>query len=244
LPKLANNHLIQQKLRDKINPQHKKRETAMLSPSLIYVADPMCSWCWGFSDAMDKLRKHVAGKLSLQMVMGGLRAGNIQQMDEKLREYVLGHWYNVHKSSGQPFNFEFQMPPGFIYDTEPACRAIKTADHMAPSLMSDVAFCMMEQVQRDFYEFNKDVTQQEVLQNAAQKCGLDGETFLDLFNSNTIKQTCKDDFLRARQLTVTGFPTLIGEYNGKFTTIAPGYMSADQLLVVVDDWMEKNSIAS
>ncbi|MBF0194246.1 MAG: DsbA family protein [Magnetococcales bacterium] len=208
-------------------------------PSLIYVADPMCSWCWGFSCSIDALRKHLVDEVSIQMVMGGLRAGNTQIMDEKLRDYVLSHWVNVHKASGQPFNFVFNMPQGFIYDTEPACRAIKTADNMAPSLSSDMAFCLMEHIQREFYEFNKDVTNTDVLQKAAQDCGLDGATFLNLFLSNSIKQTCKADFLRARELTVTGFPTLIGEYSGQFTTLAPGYMSAKQLIEVVDNWLNK-----
>ncbi|MBF0380778.1 MAG: DsbA family protein [Magnetococcales bacterium] len=209
----------------------------MSKPSLIYIADPMCSWCWGFSVAMGELRKHVAGKIAIQLVMGGLRTGNSQPMDENLRNYVLGHWVNVHQASGQPFNFAFKMAKDFVYDTEFACRAIKTADHMAPSQGSEAALNILENIQRDFYEFNRDVTKLDVLQKAAENCGLDGTKFSDLFSSNPIKQSCQEDFVRARKLTATGFPTLVGEKNGQFTTLAPGYTSPDKLLAVVDSWM-------
>ncbi|MDH5427723.1 MAG: DsbA family protein, partial [Nitrospirota bacterium] len=29
----------------------------MMSPTLIYVADPMCSWCWGFSPVLEEIRR-------------------------------------------------------------------------------------------------------------------------------------------------------------------------------------------
>ncbi len=29
----------------------------MPHPHLVYVADPMCSWCWGFSPVIDAIRE-------------------------------------------------------------------------------------------------------------------------------------------------------------------------------------------
>ena len=38
---------------------------------LIYVADPMCSWCWGFQPVLESVRKILEGD-GIQYVMGGL----------------------------------------------------------------------------------------------------------------------------------------------------------------------------
>ena len=42
---------------------------------LVYVADPMCSWCYGFGRPMDALLSEpgAAAPLELAVVMGGLR---------------------------------------------------------------------------------------------------------------------------------------------------------------------------
>ena len=40
--------------------------------TLVYIADPMCSWCWGFAPVIDELVREFAGQLSLRVVAGGL----------------------------------------------------------------------------------------------------------------------------------------------------------------------------
>ena len=38
---------------------------------LIYVGDPMCSWCWGFAPEIESL----ADDYPIEVVVGGLRPG-------------------------------------------------------------------------------------------------------------------------------------------------------------------------
>ena len=59
---------------------------------LLYFADPMCSWCYGFSPVITELANHFAEQLPLRIVVGGLRAGNTQPMREKDREYIRDAW--------------------------------------------------------------------------------------------------------------------------------------------------------
>lgn len=57
------------------------------------------------------------------LVAGGLRAGHGAALDPNTRGYILGHWQTVQQTTGQPFRFDDALPEGFVYDTEPACRA-------------------------------------------------------------------------------------------------------------------------
>ncbi len=41
---------------------------------VILVADPMCSWCWGFAPAIRAIRQQYADRLNIVLVVGGLRA--------------------------------------------------------------------------------------------------------------------------------------------------------------------------
>ena len=45
-------------------------------PHLLYVADPMCSWCYGFSPVIGAVAGHFGDRLPVRLLMGGLRAGN------------------------------------------------------------------------------------------------------------------------------------------------------------------------
>jgi len=90
----------------------------------IYFADPMCSWCYGFAPVIWALAERFEGRMDVQLVMGGLRAGNTAPMREEDRAYIRDAWARVHAASGQPFDFSFHEREAFVYDTEPACRAV------------------------------------------------------------------------------------------------------------------------
>ena len=101
--------------------------------SLIYVGDPMCSWCYGFTVPLTQVLPSVTD-VPLHMIMGGLRAYNTQVMDASMKETIRHHWKNVAERSGQPFDFSLFERDDFVYDTEPACRAVVTVRTRAPEL--------------------------------------------------------------------------------------------------------------
>ena len=94
---------------------------------LLYVMDPMCSWCWGFAPVLESLAEQAAAAgVGLQLVLGGLRRDGVA-IDAAARVRYLGYWQAVNASTGQLFDFERGLPEGLVYDTEPACRALVTA---------------------------------------------------------------------------------------------------------------------
>ena len=105
----------------------------MTERALWYVADPMCSWCWGFSPVLESIRQEYRDRLTIKLVMGGLRPGSTEPITPEKRAEILHHWHNVQQMTGQPFKFEGALPEGFIYDTEPACRAVVSASFIDSS---------------------------------------------------------------------------------------------------------------
>ena len=62
--------------------------------------------------------------------MGGLRPFNTQPTTAEFKEMLRGHWRHVATASGLPFSETVLERDDFIYDTEPACRAVVTARDM------------------------------------------------------------------------------------------------------------------
>ena len=64
---------------------------------IIYVGDPMCSWCWGFSNEFKKLLKFTADEFDGEILMGGLRPGTAEPMDQDMKDFIRHHWDEVSK---------------------------------------------------------------------------------------------------------------------------------------------------
>src|SRR4029078_4975751 len=72
---------------------------------LVYFADPMCSWCYGFGRELagvigqESLRRTV----KLDLIMGGLRAYNTAAMDADAKRTTRSHWEQVREKTGLAF---------------------------------------------------------------------------------------------------------------------------------------------
>ncbi len=207
----------------------------MSRSTLIYIADPMCSWCWGFSPVLEEMRKLYDNQVSFQLLLGGLRPGNTERFDESRRTYILQHWKAVHERTGQPFNFDFAMEPTFTYDTEPASRAVA----LTRKLMPGKEWEFFKRVQEAFYVDNADVTKGECLEELATLLGMDASSFRKLFQLPESKQKVWEDFDQARQLGVDGFPTLIGRNGSLVSTLMHGYQDMKTLVSSIDRFLEK-----
>ena len=132
----------------------------MSARRLLYVMDPMCSWCWGFAPVANALVEQAqAAGVDVHLIVGGLRTGSGSALEPTTRRYILEHWQAVTEATGQPFKIEGALPDGFVYDTEPACRALVTARSLAP----DCAWKLLGLIQHAFYAEGRDVTHASVL---------------------------------------------------------------------------------
>jgi len=207
----------------------------MTEPHLIYFADPMCSWCYGFSPVIDQIRQAYGNALPVRVIMGGLRPGADTPMTDEAKKSIVGHWNHVRDASGLPFDPAVLSREGFVYDTDPAARAVVVARREG----EDLAARYLTAAQRAFYAENRDVTSAEVLGDLAEGFGLDREAFLAAWASEDAKQETWRDYAISQNAGVKGFPTLIGGPNdqGVYGVVTRGYAPGEQVLAVIRDWI-------
>ncbi|HWB46067.1 MAG TPA: DsbA family protein [Hyphomicrobiaceae bacterium] len=205
----------------------------MTDMQLLYFADPMCSWCYGFSPVITALSERFEGRLGLGLVMGGLRAGNTTPMRPQDREYIRGAWTRVGEATGQPFNMSFFEREAFTYDTEPACRAVVTARRLAPA----TALSFLSRVQRAFYAENRDTTSAAEIAAIAGEAGFDAAKFSEVFAAPETQNETFRDFLIAQELGIRGFPTVIAGSDEKgYALLTNGYQPLENLLEPLERW--------
>lgn len=200
-------------------------------PRLLYFADTMCSWCYGFAPEMAQVLEKLGERVELLLFSGGLRPFNTEPVDEALRAMLSETYPRIAELSGQGFGKPRSLEPGFVYDSEPASRAIVTLRHLSPGR----EHAYMLALQRAFYDGGEDITQAEVLADHAEKAGVDRAGFLAAFASQEAKQETLADFEVARRFEIDGFPTLIVHRQGaqgqdELILVSKGYGKAADIL--------------
>ncbi len=208
-----------------------------MASRLVYVMDPMCSWCWGFAPVLEALLEQAArAEVSMHLVVGGLRQ-EYALLDAAGRERTLGYWRTVQEMTGQAFDMEQGLPAGFVYDTEPACRAVVVARETD----AESAWPLARRIHQAFYCEGQDVARPAVLVELARQTGLDARVFARRFDSPLMREATRDEILWTRNLGLSGFPTLLAERNGLLSLLTNGYQSLDRLAPLLGRWLEQQA---
>lgn len=200
---------------------------------LIYVGDPMCSWCWGFAPEIEALAKD----FPVEVIVGGLRPGpSAQELDDRMASSLRSHWVEIGERTGQPFDTTFlDRRDGWIYDTEPAAIAVTSLR----DANEDQTLDYFTDIQRAFYAEGQDVTDYDVLADIGQEHGVEREWFRTSLEKEDARKRAWDDFSRSRNWGISGFPTLVAELpEDRLALLARGWTKADLIVTRINSLSE------
>lgn len=203
-------------------------------PHLVYFADPMCSWCWGFSPVVAAIELEFGNDLPIHPVMGGLRPYTKEPASKVDREAIRSHWEHVRERTSQPFDFAFFDRENFVYDTEPSCRAIVVMRRSS----AERALAGLRRIHTAFYQENRDVTDAGELVAIAAATGCDPDEFRHAWSSDDAERETRQDFALARKVGVRGFPTMLagaGTEQG-YKIVTTGYRDASSVIPAIRNW--------
>lgn len=192
---------------------------------IIYVGDPMCSWCWGIAPQLDQLQRRLPG-VPFRIVTGGLRPGPDAKPSSEIAGFLAAEWRRIEEQTGQPFDHGLLARPDWLYDTEPACRAVA----IMRTLDEPRAWPLFKRIQRAFYAEGILPCDPKVLRPLVSDVGGDASAFVDAFTSEEHKGAAWADFSQARQWGVTSFPTVIARVGDQGYLLTVGYTTADVML--------------
>ena len=205
---------------------------------IIYIGDPMCSWCYGFAPVKRKLEEQCEGRAETSLIVGGLHIDWTKPQDDARKQFLREHWIEIGARSGQPFKFDILERNDFVYNTEASCRAVVTAREMDGE---KAALEFFTKVQNAFYSENQDITQDDVLLSLADGFGLESNRFAERFNSEAMRQKTVNDFDFARRLGVSGFPTVVVKDSLGYRYLTIGYQEFEVLEPLVEAWLSNRS---
>ncbi len=200
--------------------------------TLIYVHDPMCSWCWGFTNVYDQLIERLPAEVEIRRQVGGLAPDSDAPMPEPMRQMLQQTWARIEQMiPGKKFNFDFWSQCAPRRSTYPACRAVIAA--RAQGEQYDLI--MTRQIQQAYYQQARNPSDNEILIELSTEIGLDTERFAsDLVDPGT-QQSLLVEINQARSIGIDSFPSLMLKQGGQYYRILSNYTDVESILDQIND---------
>jgi putative protein-disulfide isomerase len=206
-----------------------------MARQLLYFADPMCSWCWGFAPVIEAVAARFGPSLPVRLILGGLRPGTTEPLIAAGKRSIREHWQHVQELAGQPFDFGFFEREGFVYDTEPPCRAVVAARRLRPG----AALGFLDHLHGAFYSRNQDITDATTLAGLAADFGFDPAEFEAVFAAAATREETRADFALGKRIGIGGFPALLaGGGDDAYSIVTLGYQPWGKIEPLVTSWLE------
>ena len=199
---------------------------------LIYVHDPMCSWCWGFAETYLQLVELLPEDVEVLRLLGGLAPDSDEVMPVSTRLMVQQAWQRIEEVvPGKKFNYDFWTKCQPRRATYPACRAVIAAREQG----TEFDLRMTQQIQQAYYQRARNPSDNETLIELSGEIGLDRERFAAQLTSEQTQHRLLEEINSARSIGINSFPSLVIQHEDKMESVLVDYTNAGAMLDQVNE---------
>ncbi len=195
--------------------------------TLIYVHDPMCSWCWSFRPVWQAVKQGLSENVEVRYLLGGLAADSQTLMPDDMQQSIRRTWQRIQQEvPGTEFNYAFWEKNQPRRSTYPACRAIIACRMQQPSLEQ----AMLLAIQQAYYLNAQNPSDETVLLNLAEQIGLDVKQFAVDIRSENCQNNLLQEIKYCRDIGVSSFPSLLLKKGGASVVLDLDYNNSEVIL--------------
>lgn len=148
------------------------------TPTLHYIFDPLCGWCYGAAPLVETARQ--VPQLQLQWHAGGMLAGpQARHITADWRAHVLPHDQRIAQLTGQTFGSAYTdgllNAVGTPLDSGPPITAMLAVRAMASATVHPLD--LLHRIQQAHYQQGRTISDAATLQEIAAEAGLDPQAF-------------------------------------------------------------------
>jgi putative protein-disulfide isomerase len=198
-----------------------------MSATLIYVHDPMCSWCYGFATTLRTLFAQLPTDIQVTRLLGGLAPDSTEPMPESTRAMVKQNWQRIEQAiPGVQFNYDFWIDCEPRRATYPACRAVIAARKQGDAFDG----LMTEKIQQAYYQQARNPSDNKTLIELAVEIGLSADIFSNDLMSAETQEILIAEIDNSRSLGVNSFPSLLLKNGEEYNLVGTNYTQAEPML--------------
>jgi len=203
---------------------------------VIYVYDPLCGWCYGFSPVIKQFAQEKSPEVDFEIISGGMVTGSRIGPASEIAPYISEAYKDVEAATGIEFGEKFlngTLKEGTaIFTSIPASVALSIIKHHKPESAIDFA----ADVQKAIYYHGMEPADTSGYAELAAKYGLDKTQFMQDMASEKFNEAAQADFKKSDEYGVRGFPTVLGMKNDTATVLTRGAVDYETLVSKFNEW--------
>ena len=207
----------------------------VLTPCLVLLTDPMCSWCWGLWPEWLKLQDQLQDRVTFDLLLCGIQVGRPFMSPSDDERHRIGEiWAEVARVTGQRLRHRLPEDPAFFYHSEIACRAIVAVSE----LTGQVPFAFLEQLHQAFYIEGINLSSPDALALQAEMHGVDRVQFLERLRSDKVKTKTRWHMAESHEQTGGIMPAVLGKHGDEVRMLSGGYATLEDMWPAVQSWLQ------
>lgn len=197
-------------------------------PKFIYVMDPLCGWCYGFSPVIERIYEMYNHLMDFQLVVGGLMEGSRVGPLQEVAPYIEGAYPTVEAKCGVQFGelyFENIIHGNDILNSHPMNLILKSAQWLKPHRV----FAAAKELQAAHFVSGIPCTHLNELCYAIERSGYAAESLIGGAHSQKAEEMLQADYQWVKSNGIQGFPCCIIETPSSMQMLSQGYLSFEEL---------------
>lgn len=203
-----------------------------MKSKIIYVYDPLCGWCYGFSPVIQKIQKEYSEKLDFEIISGGMVVGDREGLIGDFADYILKALPRLEEMTGVKFGEPYlsKLRDKSLYQSSlKPCIALE----VFKSSNEKDAITFASSIQKAQYIDGHDLQGDSIYLELIKPYGIAPEEFLQKLNSDEYRMETTNQFKMIQEWGITSFPAVILVKDGQFYLIAKGYVDYENLDKVI-----------
>ena len=197
-------------------------------PIILIVTDPLCSWCWGMTPAVDAVRAQRPAGIELDLILGGINLDSTQVVGSYGRRLMQKLWKEVADTTGQtPAALQAE---DYIHNSLPVCLAVEAVRQ----ILGFPPFDFLHDLQRRFFTLGENITDSSWLRSVVQDHGLDVMAFDRLMIDPSTPARVQFQFGMAHAFGTHALPSVLVRRGAQTHLLAGGYIDADGLMALIN----------
>lgn len=200
-----------------------------MTPQILYLFDPLCGWCYGFSDTIFRFSEKFNADYEFVAIPGGMITGERIAPFATMQTYISGAYQRVENMTGVKFGESYltSLLPSkqILMDSEPPSRAIVTFR----TFDSNQSIAFAKALQKAHYQEGKDYNDSSWYAPLAAEFGIDPDEFQSRFEEEKMIQHVQEEFAWVKESGVQGYPTVVLRNGSKYYMLTNGCTTIENL---------------
>ncbi|UOE37554.1 DsbA family protein [Chryseobacterium oryzae] len=217
-----------------------------MKPTIIYVYDGLCSWCYGFEKEMQILYDKFQDRYDFQLVSGGMfPAEQNRRIKDILGEGFREAYARVIEYSGADITEKYLgglvEKDNYQLNSEKPAQAFSAFKTYPNKSYRQIEF--VTTMQSFMYGEGLNPNEDEMYHKTAEHFEIDADEFIAKMKTDAVLEDVKKDFQYAQALQVTGFPQVfLKTPQDQYYLIARGYDKEDNIAARIAEIEKQNVI--